>query len=106
MRPISFSIPSTRADCEDYVLVKQARLLKAGWPRESLLIGVVVGEESPFHAVLIVRTTKGELVLDNMTDEVREWSKTGYKWVIRQSAEYPERWVRILEEKAPIAASR
>ena len=91
-----WTFPTLHADCEDYVLVKQARLLKAGWPREALLIGVVVGEQSPFHAVLIVRTTKGELVLDNMSDELLDWRDTGYTFVIRQSAETPERWVRVL----------
>lgn len=91
-----WTFPSVYADCEDYVLIKQRRLLKAGWPRESLLIGVVVGETSPFHAVLIVRTSKGEFVLDNMTDELRDWRDSGYKWVIRQSTERPERWVRVV----------
>ena len=71
--------------------------MKAGWPREALLIGVVVGEESPFHAVLIVRTSKGEFVLDNMTDEIRDWRDTGYTWVIRQSTKSPERWVQIVD---------
>ena len=98
-----WTFPTRHADCEDYVLAKQARLLKAGWPREALLIGVVVGEESPFHAVLIVRTSKGELVLDNMTDEVRDWRDTGYRWVIRQSSTRPERWVRILGEGPSLA---
>ena len=98
-----WTFPTKKADCEDYALAKQARLLKAGWPREALLLGVVVGEDSPFHAVLIVRTTKGEYVLDNMTDELRDWRDTGYSWVIRQSARYPERWVRILGEEAQSA---
>lgn len=101
-----WTFPSRYADCEDYVLIKQSRLLKAGWPRESLLIGVVVGEESPFHAVLIVRTSKGELVLDNMTDELRDWRDTGYTWVIRQSTQHPERWVQILDNASADLARR
>ncbi|MEL6979719.1 MAG: transglutaminase-like cysteine peptidase [Pseudomonadota bacterium] len=99
-----WTFPSVYADCEDYVLAKQAALIEAGWPRESVLIGVVVGEIAPFHAVLIVRTDRGELVLDNMRDEVLDWRDTGYEWVIRQSAASPERWVRLLTDDAPAAA--
>ncbi|MEM9723854.1 MAG: transglutaminase-like cysteine peptidase [Pseudomonadota bacterium] len=92
-----WTFPSVYADCEDYVLEKQARLLEAGWPKEALLIGVVVGRDAPYHAVLIVRTSKGELVLDNLTDEVRDWRETGYTWVIRQSTQHAERWVEVVD---------
>lgn len=93
-----WTLPVDRADCEDYALAKQAGLIAAGWPRESVLIGVVIGETSPFHAVLIVRTSKGEFVMDNLTDEMVDWRDSGYRWVIRQSAERPQRWVRVLDE--------
>lgn len=93
-----WTLPSTHADCEDYVLAKQSALIAAGWPPEAVLIGVVVGELSPFHAVLILRTSRGELVLDNMRDEILDWRDTGYTWVIRQSTQRPERWVTIRQE--------
>lgn len=100
-----WTLPVRKADCEDYALAKQAGLIAAGWPRESVLIGVVVGEQSPFHAVLVVRTSKGEFVLDNLTDEVLDWRDTGYTWVIRQSTEHPQRWVRVMDDM-PGAAPR
>lgn len=90
-----WTLPGTYADCEDYVLEKRRRLIAAGWPAEALLIGVVRGTESPYHAVLIVRTEAGEWVLDNMTDEILDWRDTGYEWVIRQSSADPLVWVRI-----------
>lgn len=84
------------ADCEDYALAKRARLIAAGWPPESVLLAVVRGDISPYHAVLVIRTDRGELVLDNLTDEIRDWRDSGYSWVVRQSAAAPERWVRVV----------
>lgn len=97
-----WTLPGVFADCEDYVLEKRRRLLEAGWPPESLLIGVVRGTQSPYHAVLIVRTDAGEFVLDNLTDSVLGWRETGYEWVIRQSAADPSVWVRV-EPGGPIS---
>ena len=52
-------------DCEDYVLLKRRMLIKAGWPREALLITVVRDKKGEGHAVLTVKTNKGEFILDN-----------------------------------------
>lgn len=84
-----------RADCEDYVLAKRAALLEAGWPPETVLIGIVEGFDTPYHAVLVLRTSQGELVLDNLTDAVLDWRATGLTWVARQSAAGPDVWVAL-----------
>src|SRR5204863_8203406 len=47
-------------DCEDYVLLKRKLLTQAGWPREALLITVVRERSGDGHAVLTVKTDKGE----------------------------------------------
>ena len=52
-------------DCEDYVLLKRRMLMQAGWPREALLITVVRDKKGDGHAVLTVKTDKGEFILDN-----------------------------------------
>ena len=57
-------------DCEDYVLQKRRMLIKAGWPREALLITVVRDRNGDGHAVLTVKTNKGEFILDNQSDEI------------------------------------
>ncbi len=90
--------PGDAADCEDYALAKRTRLITAGWPPESVLLAVVRGDISPYHAVLVVRTDRGELVLDNLTDDIRDWRSSGYSWVVRQSSAAPERWVRVIAE--------
>ena len=55
-------------DCEDYVLLKRKMLIDAGWPREALLITVVRDKKGEGHAVLTVKTDKGEFVLDNQNE--------------------------------------
>jgi predicted transglutaminase-like cysteine proteinase len=93
-------------DCEDYVLQKRKMLTQAGWPREALLITVVRDKNGDGHAVLTVKTDKGEYVLDNQTDDVALWSDTGYRFVKRQSQSDPNVWVALGEPRAvPLTAS-
>src|SRR6201987_1059539 len=72
-------------DCEDYVLQKRRMLMQAGWPRSALLITVVRDLKDEGHAVLTVKTDKGDYVLDNQVAEIRLWAETGYHYVKRQS---------------------
>jgi predicted transglutaminase-like cysteine proteinase len=93
-------------DCEDYVLAKRRMLMRAGWPREALLITVVRDKKDEGHAVLTVKTDKGEYILDNQETEVLLWSKTGYRFVKRQSQSDPNTWVSLGEPRsAPVAVS-
>ena len=73
-------------DCEDYQLQKRRLLVAAGLPRRALLMTVVVDETGEGHAVLLVRTDRGDFVLDNKADAVRAWDRTGYVFVKRESA--------------------
>ena len=43
-----------KGDCEDYVLLKRRLLIRAGWPREALLVTVVRDQKGEGHAVLTV----------------------------------------------------
>jgi predicted transglutaminase-like cysteine proteinase len=87
-------------DCEDYVLLKRRLLMQAGWPREALLITVVRDKKGEGHAVLTVKTNKGEYILDNQEAEVMLWWKTGYRFVKRQSQSDPNAWVSLGEPRA------
>jgi predicted transglutaminase-like cysteine proteinase len=86
-----------KGDCEDYVLLKRRMLTQAGWPREALLITVVRDKKGDGHAVLTVKTNKGEFILDNQEAEVLAWNKTGYRFVKRQSQSDPNVWVALGE---------
>ena len=91
-------------DCEDYVLLKRRMLTDAGWPREALLITVVREANGNGHAVLTVKTDKGEFVLDNQNEAILLWSDTVYRFVKRQSQSDPNTWVALGEPK-PTAAT-
>src|SRR5918997_2346963 len=93
-----------QGDCEDYVLLKRRMLMEAGWPREALLITVVRDRKGDGHAVLTVKTNKGELVLDNQHDDIVVWSETGYRFVKRQSQSDPNVWVE-LDDPRPATAT-
>jgi len=93
-------------DCEDYVLQKRKMLMQAGWPREALLITVVRDKNNDGHAVLTVKSDKGEYVLDNQTDDIVLWADTGYRFVKRQSQSDPNVWVALGEPRpVPLTAT-
>ncbi len=90
-----WAYPGTRGDCEDYVLLKRRILAEQGWPVTDLLITVVIRPDGEGHAVLTVRTDRGDFVLDNLDPAVRLWSDTPYLFVKRQSETNTGRWVSI-----------
>lgn len=99
-----------KGDCEDYVLLKRRILMEQGWPQSALLITVVRDERRDGHAVLAVRTAQGDFVLDNKTEEIKPWHRTGYDYVMRQSYLNPRVWMS-LESQQPgpqvaVAAAR
>src|SRR5262249_49383900 len=90
-------------DCEDYVLLKRRMLTQAGWPREALLITVVRDKKGDGHAVLTVKTDRGQFILDNQEPDVLPWTKTGYRFVKRQSQSDPNLWVSLGQPRIPPA---
>ena len=92
-------------DCEDYVLLKRKMLIDAGWPREALLITVVRDRKGEGHAVLTVKTDKGEFVLDNQNENVLAWTETGYRFVKRQSQSDPNVWVSLGDSRPAVATA-
>jgi predicted transglutaminase-like cysteine proteinase len=92
-------------DCEDYVLLKRRMLMQAGWPRQALLVTVVRDKRGDGHAVLTVKTDKGEYVLDNQNEEILLWSETGYRFVKRQSQNDPNTWVALGDPRPATATA-
>lgn len=87
-----WTYPSHAGDCEDYVLEKRKILMSQGWPPSALLITVVLQANGEGHAVLTVRTDRGDLVLDNLDDRVMLWSETPYTYIKRQSKNHTGKW--------------
>lgn len=93
--PERWTIPTLMGDCEDYVLLKRAMLHKSGWPLNTLLITVVRDQQGDGHAVLTVRTNRGDLILDNQASAIVTWDQTPYQYVKRQSELHSGRWTAI-----------
>lgn len=101
-----WSYPDTgKGDCEDYVLLKRRMLMQAGWPREALLITVVRDKKGDGHAVLTVKTDKGEFILDNQEEKVLAWFDTGYRFVKRQSQRDPNVWVSLGDPRPEVSTA-
>lgn len=100
-----WTYPTTgRGDCEEYVLAKRKMLIDAGWPASALLITVVRDRKGDGHAVLTVKTDRGELILDNQETRILPWSETGLRFVKRQSQSDPNLWVSLGDTPTSLTA--
>lgn len=100
-----WTYPDQAGDCEDYVLQKRRVLARSGVSLANLLITVVRKPDGEGHAVLTVRTDKGDFVLDNLTDAVRSFDETGYRYLKRQASNDAGRWVSIRGGSASLVGS-
>lgn len=100
-----WTYPQGAGDCEDYVLQKRRELMAADWPESDLLIAVVRKLDWEGHAVLIVRTDRGDLVLDNLVGEIRLWDETPYVYIKRQSPLDNRLWVAMEDDRQISSAS-
>lgn len=92
-------------DCEDYVLEKRRELMREGISLSDLLITVVKKKDGEGHAVLTVRTTRGDYILDNLTNEVKPWTSTPYRYLKRQATDDTGRWVTIREGQTTLVGA-
>lgn len=81
-----WKVATTEGDCEDIALTKLAYLLGLGWPRGALRMAVLHFWDTTqstwqAHAVLIVLTDRGPMILDNLKTR---WAPMahfiGYYW--------------------------
>ncbi|UWQ35719.1 transglutaminase-like cysteine peptidase (plasmid) [Leisingera sp. M527] len=91
---------AVRGDCEDYALLKRKRLLDLGWPSASLRLATVLTPAGTGHAVLIARFRGGDFALDNLTNEIRPWRETGYRFLKIQSETDPKTWYSVAAPQA------
>ncbi|MCO6187237.1 transglutaminase-like cysteine peptidase [Rhizobium sp. L1K21] len=86
-----WQISTREGDCDDYVMTKRHKLMAAGIPSSALRIAVVKTKKGAGHAVLVVKTSAGELVLDNLRKNIVSRQASGYRYVTVSSAN-PMRW--------------
>ena len=100
-----WSYPTNKGDCEDYVLLKQRMLEERGVTASSLFITVVRQKNGDGHAVLAVRTDRGDFVLDNLETKILPWNKTEYRFLKRQSERNAAQWVSIQDNRQVVVGS-
>jgi len=84
-------------DCKNYAITKRHVLLARGWPSRSLLLSEVVLPSAEHHLLLVVRLRDADLVLDNLSDNIRLAAMTydQYRWTRIQSPQNPRFWMRV-----------
>ena len=93
-----WTIAPDTGDCNDYAVTKRHQLLESGLPSKALRLSVVKTASGIGHLVLVVVTTKGDFVMDNLTEVIRPWQSTDYHWLKIQSATDSKFWYEV---KAP-----
>ena len=91
-------------DCEDFQLLKRHLLAEAGLPRRAMRMTVVIDEKGEGHAVLTLITDRGDLVLDNKTNAILAWHKTGYVFIKRESQDAVA-WVSLGGVTSPVTTA-
>jgi predicted transglutaminase-like cysteine proteinase len=82
-------------DCDDFAVSKRHELIARGWPAPALRLAIGVTAENQGHMVLVARTNRGDLVLDNRDDRVKPWQDADLAWTSIQSLDDPQIWHRI-----------
>ena len=100
----AYQLGVTAGSCNEYAVEKRRELLTRGWSAAALSLTVVRLADSRGHLLLTVRTDRGDLVLDNLTDRIVSVDQADYAWVERQSTIHPMLWVRIAGVAAPTAS--
>ena len=90
-----WTIAPEMGDCNDYAVTKRHELLESGLPSKALRLSVVKTASGVGHLVLVVVTTKGAIVMDDLTEMIRPWQSTDYHWLKIQSATDSKFWHEI-----------
>lgn len=84
-----------RGNCVQYALEKRRRLIALGWPAGALRLATAITRDGIGHLVLVVTTSKGDWVLDNLRRSVVPWDDLPYRWVSRQQGASMAEWVSL-----------
>jgi predicted transglutaminase-like cysteine proteinase len=91
-------------DCEDFQLLKRKLLAEGGLPRRAMRMTVVIDEKGEGHAVLMIRTDRGDFILDNQRAAILPWKETGYVFVKREG-QASRAWVSLETDASPVATA-
>jgi predicted transglutaminase-like cysteine proteinase len=100
-----WTISPDMGDCNDYAVTKRHELLANGLSPKVLRLAVVRTTSGIGHLVLVVSTTKGNVVLDNLSQTIRPWQTTDYRWLKIQSATDAKYWYEVKPTSSDPSAS-
>ena len=69
--------------------------MEFGWPADALLLAIVTLPSGKAHAVLLVRTNREDIVLDNIVENINRWDDLPYSWQSMMSSTNPLHWQKI-----------
>ena len=90
------------AQVQQYNRERFLDLISAGWDPSALLMTVVREQNGDGHAVLMVRTDRGDLILDNQNGKVLLWKDTPYDFIKRQSQADAGKWVALNDDRTTV----
>jgi predicted transglutaminase-like cysteine proteinase len=91
-------------DCEDIQLLKRKLLVEAGLSHRAMRMAAVIDEQGQGHAVLMVLTDRGDLILDNKRNAILPWRRTGYDFIKREGTR-SRAWVALGNQPAPLSTA-
>ncbi|WP_181708409.1 transglutaminase-like cysteine peptidase [Chthonobacter rhizosphaerae] len=100
--PDHWKVGGVSGDCEDYALAKRELLVRLGVPSRALRLATGHLRNGEYHAVLLVRTDRGDLVLDNLNRDVRAAERSGLRFDMIQDGDDP----RVFRRVRPAAEAR
>jgi len=90
-----WTIAPDAGDCNDYAVTKRHELIESGLPSKALRLAVVKTASGIGHLVLVIATTQGDIVMDNLTETIRPWQSSSYQWLKIQSAADAKYWYEV-----------
>ena len=91
-RSRTWEVNPPAGDCNDYAVSKRSELLQAGLSTKAVRLAVAMTPQGIGHTVVVVRTTDGDMVLDNRTYAIKRWDKTDLVWLKVESSTNPKQW--------------
>jgi predicted transglutaminase-like cysteine proteinase len=91
-------------DCEDFQLLKRKVLAEQGLSRRAMRMTVVIDDQGEGHAVMMIRTDRGDFILDNKRSAILTWQQTEYTFVKREGQDSVA-WVALGERSSPVTTA-
>jgi predicted transglutaminase-like cysteine proteinase len=87
-----WSLDVGSGDCEDYALAKRRALIRSGLPSRAVRLAVGTTSAGEPHALVVVKTDKGDIALDNRDDKPQTVNQVDIVWIKIESSDDPKLW--------------